>query len=367
MFEDVRAQVRPDPRAGRNLGAARPAVLLALLGLVLIPGCESTRLGFTSPYDGVNWESVGHHMFDGHVHARRGSSVEDMVRAYAAMGYSAMAFGDFWLRWPLEDHLEDPDAYDITVFPGQGNLIYSPVEPFANHTKVWFSEVDYDVRAMDFDYEAAITAVGLDGGLAIFAHPSSPMYYPQYGAWVDMSWYVEQFDRHPHLVGLEVNNHGMEGSLQLFDELLGHYGPERLIVGFATSDTQGLSADGSIGSEQGFGFSILLAEDRDMASLRTAIEAGQVFWVDAPEPDASTASIRFPRVRSIRSDDGRIEVDVEGDVDAIRWIFENEVIHEGPLFTLADRVRPDQGYVRFEVSDGAGTTLGSQGFFIAPR
>lgn len=359
----------PKPRGpvagrGRNAG---PMALLTLAALSLAPACGPAPMGFESPYDGVDWDRVGHHMFDGHVHARRGSSVEDMVRAYDAMGYAAIAFGDYWLRWPLEDHLEDPGAYEITVFPGQGNLIYSPVEPFANHTKVWFSEVDYDVRAMEFDYEAAIAAVGRDGGLAIFAHPSSPMYYPLYGAWVDREWYIEQFDRHPHLVGLEVNNHGREGSLELFDELLGHYGTDRLIVGFATSDTQGLSADGSIGSEQGFGFSILLAETRDMGALRAAIEAGRVFWVDAPEPDAATTAIDFPRIRSIRSDGDRIELDVEGRVETIRWIFENEVIHEGPAFTLADRVRPDQGYVRFEVTDGAGTTLGSQGFFIVRR
>ncbi len=333
-------------------------VFLSSAATPLLPANENS---FQSPYDGIDWETHRLHLFDGHVHTR-GNTVEEMVAAYHNMGYAAIAFADARLHYPMEDYLEDPEKYDITVLPGQGNRHYSAEAPYSQHHKVWFSEVDYDHTELAF--AEAIARVGEDGGLLEFAHPASHI-YPMYSDAVGAEWYIEYFDGYDHVIGIEINNHDGPRSLRLFDDLLMHYGPERLVVGFGVSDTQGLRDDGSIGSAGGdFGFSLLISEERDREGLREAIEAGRVLWVDMEEPDADTEELIFPRVTSIDVEPGKITLRVEEGYERIDWIYDHKVIHGGKTFTLEDTATPRQNYVRFEIHAADGATVGSQAFYI---
>lgn len=317
---------------------------------------------FRSPYDDIDWSASQQYKFDGHVHARRGSSVEQVVAAYADMGYGAIAFGDGTLQYPLDDYLDDPDAYDITVIPGQGNLHSRDEAPWANHTKVWFAETNYNHRESAF--EQTLERVGHDDGLIIFAHPASHI-YPMYGVNVAADWYIDHLDRHEHILGIEVNNHDPEGSLRLFDDLLKHYGERRRVVGVGVSDTQGLRDDGSIGSAGGnFGLSVVIADNRDRDTLRDALEAGRLFWVATTEPDARTQRIPYPRITAIEVADDAVTVRTADDNATVAWIYDNEVIAEGQTFTRADLAEPDQNYVRFEVRGDDNGVLGSQAFYL---
>lgn len=322
-------------------------------------------LRFESPYDDVNWRTYQQYKMDSHAHARRGASVEDVVRMYDRLGYGVVSFKDQRLQYPLEDHVDDPDEFDITLLPGQNIKPHSTEEPYKQHLKLWFSETEYRGQ---LGFEEAFEQMGEDGGLVVFAHPASGM-YPFYSVHVDAEWFIDYFDRYPHVLGIEINNHDMAGNLALFDELLRHYGADRRVVGFGVSDLMGPREDGSIIAAGGFGLSLVLSRDRDKASLREAIEAGRVLWIAAPTPDPTDERVQFPRLTAIDVRDDRIGVDMADDYERIDWIYANEVVAQGPTITLEQvvtAVESDQtpNYVRFEVHDGQGAILGSQGFYI---
>ncbi len=329
--------------------------------MALAPVFSAGAKSFQSPYDGIDWETKDLHLFDGHVHTGN-NTVDEMIRAYEAMGYAAIAFADARLYYPLEDYVEDPGSYDLTVIPGQGNRHYSPEPPYSQHQKVWFSTVDYDHRELEF--AEGLARVGKDGGLLEFAHPASHI-YPMYSDVVGHDWYIGFFDRYDHIVGIEINNHDGPRSLRLFDELLRHYGSERLVVAFGVSDTQGLRADGSIGGAGGdFGFSLLISEGRDEAGLREAIETGRVLWVDTEEPDAGTEELVFPGLTSIEVEPDEVVLRIRGGYKRIDWIYAGEVIHQGESFSLENVVDGEQNYVRFEIHGDNGAVLGSQAFYL---
>lgn len=320
---------------------------------------------FRSPYDNVDWQEIQQYKMDSHAHARRGLEVEDVVRFYDQLGYGAVSFKDRNLQYPLEDHVDDPAAYDITLLPGQNIKPYRDEEPYEQHLKLWFSETNHSGR---LEFDEAFEQMGEDGGLVVFAHPASHI-YPMYSVHVGVEWYIDYFDRHPHALGIEVNNHDMAGSLELFDELLGHYGAERLVVGLGVTDLIGLRDDGRLRGAGGFGLSLVISEDRRMSSLREAIEAGRLFWVDTPEPHPDDGTVQFPRIASIDVEGHRIRVNMEDEYERIRWIHANEVVKEGEELTFddlvaAEGIRQEPNYVRFEITDGEGATLGSQAFYI---
>ncbi len=330
-------------------------------------GSASSEFIFKSPYDGIDWVAVNQYKFDGHIHARRGTAVKALVIEFERLGYDIIAFGDGLLRYPPEDFDVYPDDHDITIIPGQGNLHTrrDDTGPLVHHTKVWFSEVNYDIGELGF--EEAMIRVGEDGGLIVFAHPGSHMpLYRMYSFNVGADWYISYFDQHSHILGIEVTNHGRERALMLFDELLKHYGSERQVIGFGSSDTQGLDPEGNIISAGGdYGLSVIISQSREQGDIRDAIENGRLFWVYTAEPDRETNRLLFPEVESMDVDAGGISVVIRGKYDSIHWIYDNEVIKKGETFTSADIQDPGQNYVRFEIHSGKDTIVGSQAIYIS--
>ncbi len=345
-------------------------VLFLLLPVLTTDAGTTSELRFKSAYDDIDWDRCEQYQMDMHAHARRGASVEDVLRFYDNLGYGVVSFKDRVLHYPMAKYVDDPNRYQITLLPGQNIKPHSTQPPYKDHLKLWFSKTDYKSQ---LEFEGAFVQLGNDGGLIVFAHPASGI-HQMYSKYVGAEWYIDYFDRYPHVLGIEINNHDMEGNRKLFDELLSHYGAKRRVVGFGGSDLMGPREDGSISAPGGFGLSIVISEDRKEDTLREAIEAGRVLWVDALLPDLQDKQVQFTRINSIHVETNRITVNVSDPNARIDWIHANKVIGHGSTLTLddvknaaAEMNMAMPNYVRFEVSDGAGATLGSQAFYIIDR
>ncbi len=201
----------------------------------------------------------------------------------------------------------------------------------------------------------ALEREGVSTGSLRFATPPVMDHVPDEA--MEGYGYVELFQRHPHLVGLEVTNEGRPAGeygldRQLWDRILTELMPERPVWGFANDDMHSI---GRLGSD----WMTFFAPEANLESLRRATETGAF--------SSSTIRLRTgegtPRIEEITHDAGagiitiRATIDGEAATDeAYRWISDGEVVQVGPTLSYRE-VEGIGSYARAEIETEGGLTL----------
>ncbi len=324
-------------------------------GGIITSGSADERT-FLNPYARVNWARVDHYYANLHTHTVYSDgdfTPHDAIDAYHELGYQILALTDHdndyyparpkilypWTeldsihneikdkpntswRWQNKPYGEiseyweprDPEALNMISVPG------SEIS-FTHHIVSLFN----DYPGYTHSEETALTEIGKRGGLSIFAHPGRYDPYP--------AWYIYFYERHDHLIGLEVYNQRDRhpGDRALWDRLLHMMMPDRPIWGVPSDDMHRTE-------HMGWNYKIFPLEALSKTAVRTALESG-AFYFYKPNEQKTSPTLHITRIDVAEN---RIRLGGDGDVDVIQWITHNpdtgesEVIHKGPQLTMAD-------------------------------
>lgn len=307
--------------------------------LILAP---RTDIRVTSPYENVDWGAYERHRANLHTHTRRSDGLyrpRQVIDEYHERGYTILAIADHnRLTWPWQKHGRDPE--ELGMLAVRGNEISD-----VHHIGSYLNDFDIDGRRYrpllwprgsraDIDEEGVFQEIGERQGLAVFFHPGRYVFDPEF--------YAGFFERHEHLVGLEVVNQRdrYRGDRELWDEVLTLLMPERPVWGFANDDMHFMR-------HVGHSYNVFLLPELTKASFRKAMIEGSFYFSHGDEP---------PTIESIEvdNDSGHIRVVASGQ-DDIAWISEGRAIHHGD--TLEFRSTRNVGsYVRAKLMGPGGNT-----------
>ncbi len=358
----------------------RLVLLLVVTGFLMVSSVvqAGAQTAISSPYEEVNWDQVVYHKAALHVHTTESDgahSPADSIRAHRELGFDVLGITDHashephettwpWEEYPVFDEkpqwVHRHDGIERSAYYKNTELvaINSAEIDTHNHVISLFSNAAYPGS----EISKALDMIGDKDGYSWFAHPS----------WHDRGnqpeYYISYFDRYPSMNGLEVGNThaGDSYDTHLWDELLSHYGTDRPVHGLVVSD------DHTSGKREKNGgwIYVLASPSPEPGTIHRAIENARTFWVingHSPMEDFDV------RVRSLRTKERSIHLDVTGEYREIRWMHEGKQVEEGTTFTYeAQQSNPE--YIRFEIwVDGdlsnieEANVLGSQPFYFADR
>ncbi|MDZ4198522.1 MAG: hypothetical protein U1E27_04460, partial [Kiritimatiellia bacterium] len=262
---------------------------------------------------------------------------QDKIAAYHSRGYSILALTDHnMVTWPWEDHAQNPSALGMLAVQG--------CEPSRHHHMSSFFN---SYNGSESSVTASLAAVKNLGGLSILYHPG------RYTETVD--WYVEQYETHDHLVGMEVYNQGNRypNDRALWDQVLTRLMPHRPVWGYSNDDAH------SIGHVSRNWQTFLLPELTE-AALRHAMTNGHFYFSYAPGGHPVGGGDPAPVIHSIAVNDeqGIITLDATGHTNVL-WISGGATIASG---SLSLDVSAHQGVIRAVLIGPTGRTY-TQPFF----
>ncbi len=321
-----------------------------------------------NPYEKVNWEEATQHKANFHAHTTETDGrypPHEVVDQYHQMGYTILAITDHdrvvypWTGFSdLNADYENRDPNDMGMLAIMGNELSRH-----HHTLSLFT--DFKAESRDLNVVLENQADHSDLALAVLAHPA--MHWPRKfnidGGLTDsvITHYTNYFNRHNHLIGMEVHNGTRpmtEYTLDraLWDSLLVKLMPHRPVWGFATDDIHR-------SVHYGRDWLVLPLSDLSTETLRNALISGSYYFSSirlhkGNDPDKALT----PRIESIthnrRKGFIRIEVNTsEGIIadESIQWISNGAVIHTGQEFPYK-RASELGNYVRAEIIGEGGTT-----------
>lgn len=304
------------------------------------------------PYSGIDWENYERHKASLHVHTRMSdgeADPEDVIDQYHALGYTVLSITDHdtigaaSTTWPWTAYGRDPASLGMVAI--EGNEISRP-----HHIGSYYN--DYG-DADESSAERAIAEIGRRNGLAILLHPGRYSY--------PISWYVDLYRNHSHLIGLEIFNQGdrYPNDRETWDAVLTAIIDERYVWGFSNDDMHRTD------SELGYNWNVLLMPELTDQHVRESLIKGAFFFVYSPHGHRGPPP---PEVRSIAIDaaSGIISIDVIGH-ERIDWISEGVSIHAGDRFHLSEF--PSVGrYVRALIhAADSDAVVGTQPFHLQRR
>jgi len=197
----------------------------------------------------------------------------------------------------------------------------------------------------------------------------APAPFPTFVSDQALDWYLDLYQRHRHLVAIEVLNgtrpdREIPLDRQLWDLLLTALMPHRPVWGAAVDDMHSMQ-------HLGRDWIVLLTRRLSERSAREALETGRYYFASTRVHGLAADVERTPRIESITHDEaaGRIAISatVAGSPvsdDACVWIADGRVVHTG--LTLDYRnVLGIGGYARAEITGDGGTTLTNPFGFVA--
>jgi hypothetical protein len=172
--------------------------------------------------------------------------------------------------------------------------------------------------------------------------------------------YVDLFQRHPHLVAIEVLNRTRPDreyplDRELWDRLLGALMPRRPVWGLAVDDMHAMR-------HLGGDWIVLPAEKLDERTVRDSLTKGRYYFASTRWHNSTSAdTARTPRIERIVHDQAAGSIVVTATVagkpvppKACAWIAGGQTVHVG--LTLPYRSTPGIGaYVRAEITGDGGT------------
>jgi hypothetical protein len=192
--------------------------------------------------------------------------------------------------------------------------------------------------------ETAFNEIGKRGGLAVFNHPGRHNR--------DTSWYVDHFERHPHVVGMEVYNQVDRYPVdrKRWDHVLYCLMPERPVWGLANDDTH---TDAHFGRNR----NVFLLPHLDEEHVFAAMQQGH-FLFFVPVEQGVSSPVRLTKAQ-IKGD--AIALEVQGDFERIDWITynpftdESQTVGNGLEFSL-DSLSLPAPFVRAVIISKQGRT-----------
>ena len=321
-----------------------------------------------NPYDEVDWSSWYYCLSQHHDHTRAN---EKRMRAYDDEEYNAVVilhyagvksldYTNQERLWPLSKYLDlfDTDEEFLATTKNLRILIPSMEEVGRHHmtsaflTKyiaVWEPDLYSTKEAWHYgDSQECIDLINEFGGFPIIAHPTrSTTFYLRLndydGIEIYNAFYAQEYRIGEHEEDL--NNHFME----LWDQLLRI--KSTMIWGFAVNDWYGpfRKNDSTVFPEvYDSGKTLVMVKAYALEHYRDSIEKGAFFAVK----DVGVEKRLYPNVVQINESEDQINIVSEN--GNVFWIFDGKIIHEGPVFHLAE-LPPDLNYVRAEIRNAFGT------------
>ena len=388
---------------------AKAAAALALAALLaafcitpLISALEEPlEYTITSPYDDIDWDTVGLYKANLHTHTVFSDGTEvlsDVVEEYYRQGYDILAISDHgvvgapWDQaaktvFPLNVQswfkertvLTSGRLAEITAGTdrdGRGMIrVPQAIEMnaatlYKNHVNGYFAGWGQGWWGFENDYRTPVAMTECNGGLSIIDHPGDWLKSRDNPAAAhdpaNVQFFADILRDHPSCLGMEAYNGGdgvTQRDRELWDELLRRLAPEgRNVFGFANDDAHYLRDIGRTAE-----FFYMPANTVD--NLRTAMENG-TFLASSRIDRALLGSFEgdrekeFPLVTrmNIDEDAGTIALTVT-DTDKVEWIADGVVIAEGASLNLRDYPDEIGSYVRAQLTGPGGITT-TQAFLI---
>ncbi len=362
----MKTQSRSHGRAVRGVcfaisSRSRPLLLGVIVSLATAPGAVSAAEGehggerggtFVNPYDDVDWGGIGYYDANLHTHTNYSDGRYDphyAIDTYHEMGYDILALTDhdslhFEFRpkalypWTALNDIfheikdETNRRFDQTYGeladeewqnrdPEELNMLSIPGSEISrtHHIGSLFNLYAGGTRSE----ETAFTEIGERGGLSLFFHPG------RYDRPVE--WYVDYYERHDHVVGMEVYNQVDRYPVDRtkWDSVLHRMMPDRPVWGFANDDTH---TDNHFGRNR----NVFMLSELSKEAVYEAMQKGHFYFFvpveqGTPPPVALTGA---------NVDGGTIELEFEGDFDRIEWMTynpdsnESEVVGTGKTISL---------------------------------
>ena len=329
-----------------------------------------SKLGvlISNPYAEVCWDSEGRYRANFHAHTTGTDgrmNPHEVVDAYHELGYSILALTDHnavtypWTAFTQLPHSiiatyrqksrnldtstlnrENRDPEALSMIAIQGNEL-------SNHHHMGSFFSDYNEIGTEVD---SLKAIAAKGGTAVLCHPGCYDY--------PATWYLDLYQRFPHLVGLEVFNKGdtFPNQRAIWDTLLSTLMPDRPVWGYANDDMH-------LFKQLGRNYSVMLLPELSEKWVRHGMEHGRFYFVYNPEISDKIAS---PTIQSIHVDAERDNISIQADGQRTTvWISNGKEIHCGDEISLSEH--PCIGnYVRAELRGANGAVVCTQPFGL-PR
>ena len=334
---------------------------------------KPVKLVFSSPYEGVAWETVGHYDANLHTHTNLSDGRFDphaVIDRYHGMGYRILALTD-------HDHMH-VDVRPNALYPWTDlNMIYHKIksEESVRFNRTYGELADEEWQGRDpkdlgmvsiegseisrthhiaslfndyaggtADEETALQEIGARDGLAVFLHPG------RYTFTAD--WYVDFYRRHPHLVGMEVYNQAdrYPGDRRMWDSVLYHLMPDRPVWGFANDDTH---------RDVHFGWNrnVFVLSKLSKEHVFKAMEYGH-FYFFVPFEQGTPPTVKLA---GAVVGDGTVRLTLVGDYNRVEWITynpdtgANHAVGHGLEVSLDD-IYPPTSFVRAVIIGDEGRT-----------
>ena len=317
----------------RRTGSLALAVLLGAAGT--ISAGEDREPTLINPYADIDWDSVGYYDANLHTHTNFSDGRYDphyAIDTYHALEYRILALTDhdslhFEYRpkalypWTelndifheikdehnrrfdktmgevADEEWQNRDPEELGMISIEGSEISR-----THHIGSLFNDYAGGTRSE----EEAFVEIGQRGGLALFFHPG------RYNRSVE--WYVDFFERHSHVVGLEIYNQIDRYPLDRpkWDAILHQMMPDRPVWGFANDDTH---RDTHFGRNR----NVFMLSEFTKEAVFTAMKKGH-FFLFVPVERGTRPPVHIERVTTHRD---RIKLRLRGDYDRIEWITHN--------------------------------------------
>jgi len=345
---------------------ATALTLLLALGLG-VPAFAAGSYAIANPYKDVVWGEWGAYKCNLHAHTTFSDgnvSLDDVVEAYYAKGYDALALADHgvvqapWDKKPRtappidiqnwfnkQEVLSSARLAEITAGQGRDGrgMIQVPLgielnaaTVFKNHLVGLYSGWGWYYIGVSTDYRIPVAMTQKTGGITFLAHP---------GDWVNdvndvpmLNFHAKLFRDYPSLLGMEVYNRVdtvTRWDRVFWDNLLARLMPEgRQLFGFANDDSHTLTDIGCTAE-------LLYMPSNTADNVRKCLESGAFLAcsrrdrIVLGDQYVGDYDVPFPSIRSIRIEGDAITIDA-ADTTKIEWIAGGKVVAEGDTVDLAD-------------------------------
>ena len=307
----------------------------------------------TDPYEGINWESVLRLKSGLHVHtanstiehgAEEGTTVTpaEQIARYEELGYDVLALTDHdYVTYPWSDYGK-ADSKMISI---KGNEL-SKNDNICAYFSDWL-DLPGQGPATTVGFEECIKQSSEAGAVLYLAHPMRS------GSTKSAKFSANILRKYPQVYGIEVLNVGQferNNSIGLWDELLSDLMPERQVWGTSSDDAHSTS-------KAGYGWTIMLTEERTEEAVKDALMNGNSFF-STPKVVATVPKIRVtPTITSITHDkEGKTITIAATDYERIEWTSMGTVVATGDSINYANTPGIDK-YLRATVYGLGGATF----------
>lgn len=296
-----------------------------------LASCNSATIT-NDPYANVDWESTLRLKSSLHVHTvnstiehglEEGTTVTpaEQIARYEELGYDVLAITDHdYISYPWSEN----GCTSSTLVAIKGNEL-SKNDNMCAYFCDWL-DLPGTGPAETVGFEESIQQASEAGAIIYLAHPmrSGDIKNPNFSA--------EVFRKYPQVYGIEVLNVGQferNNSIALWDSLLSRLLPERQVWGTSSDDAHSTR-------KAGFGWTIMLTEERTEEAVKEALKNGNTLFSTSKifvgeEPVGNT-----PTILSIDHDKKAKTLTISAtDYERIEWVSMGVVVATGESINYA--------------------------------